>query len=44
MVKKYLKPEMEGMDKGPQMSICIKSKLLRETLVLKGKDNLFCFA
>ena len=44
MVRKYLYPSWVGTKYGPQTSTWIKSKGLKQILLLNGKDRIFCFA
>ena len=44
MVRKYLWPSKVDTKYGPQMSQCIRSKLLVLMWLALGKDNLFCLA
>ena len=44
MVTKYLWPSKVDTKYGPQMSQCIRSKLLVLMWLALGKDNLFCLA
>jgi hypothetical protein len=43
-VKKYLKPSIEGVDKGPHISIWTISKVFAEIVELLGKGKRFCLA
>jgi hypothetical protein len=44
IVKKYLCPKRERIERGPHMSICTKSNIFSKTELLLLKDILFCLA
>ena len=44
MVRKYLKPLMEGTENGPQISQRTRSKMEEQMLFSLGKESLFCLA
>lgn len=43
-MRKYLKPSIVEVEKGPHTSMCTKSKEQWDMLLLEGKGNLFCLA
>ena len=44
MDKKYLKPSCVGIEYGPHISTCTRSKVEEQKLLLDGKVNRFYFA
>lgn len=44
MVRKYLKPSIDSTEKGPQISICMRSKGRSDNLLFDTKGRLRCLA
>ena len=44
MVRKYAYPTCVAVDKGPQMSTCIRSRGLGDTWLFEEKESILCFA